>query len=71
MRSFALTKEMGGHSGKISVVDMVRLGFIGFLYLSLVWYFLRPEKFSEVCSFGGGGGGGGGVGFYLPCKVRL
>ena len=49
-------EKMGSTEGKISVVDMVFLVFMGFLYPPPAWesFSLRPEKFSKRFSFGGG-----------------
>ena len=57
-------EKNGVHRGKISVVDMVFLVFIGFLYPPPAWkgFSLRPEKFSKRYSFGGGC-----VPFFLLC----
>ena len=44
-------EKNGVHRGKISVVDMAVLVFIGFLSGK---FSLRPEKFSKRFSFGGG-----------------
>ena len=57
MRSLSLPKEIGGHRGKHSVVDMGSLIFTGFyLYLLPAWKVLlwRPAEFAELFSFGGG-----------------
>ena len=64
MQNFSLPN--GGHRGKISVVDMVCLVFIGFLYPPLTWkvFSLRPEKFLKLYSFGGGR-----ACFFLLCVV--
>ena len=49
VRNFFLPKKNGGHRGKISVVDMAFLVFIGFLYSppGLESFSLRPEKFPK------------------------
>ena len=59
-----LCRKNGVHRGKISVVDMVFLVFIGFLYPPLAWkvFYLQPEKFPKWFSFGGGR-----VRFFLLC----
>ena len=55
VRNFSLPKKKGGHRGKISVVDMSFLVFIGLLYPYRPEKFsLRPEKFSKMISFSGG-----------------
>ena len=63
-------EKNGVHRGKISVVDMVFLVFIGFLYPPPAWKVLessfRPEKFSKRFSFGGGC-----VRFFLLCPLIL
>ena len=49
-------EKNGGHRGKISVVDMAFLVFIGFLVSTtgLESFSFRPEKFPKRISFGGG-----------------
>ena len=60
-----LAEKNGGHTGKISVVALVFLVFVGFLFLPPAWkaFSLRPEKFSKRCSIGGAS-----VRFFLPWK---
>ena len=64
VQNFSLPKKNGGHRGKISVVDMVFLVFIGSfcIHLRPGNFSLRPEKFPTRFSFGGGG-----VRFLLLC----
>ena len=64
VQNFSLQKKNGVHRGKISVVDMVFLVFIGFFVSTngLESFSLRPEKFSKRFSFGGGC-----VCFFLLC----
>ena len=68
VQNFSLPKKNGGHRGKISVVDMVFLVFIGFLYPPPAWkVFLWGQKSSPndllsvvvVYAFLFSGGGGG------------
>ena len=60
--------KQNGHRRKISVVDMVFLVFIGFLYPPPAWkvFALRPEKFFKRFSFGGGR-----ARFFLLCHLDL
>ena len=53
VQNFSLQKENGVHRGKISVVDMV---FIGFFVstIGLESSSLQPEKFPKRFCFGGG-----------------
>ena len=47
VKNFLLPQKNGGHRGKISVVDMAFLVFIGFLYPPLAWkVFLCGQKSS-------------------------
>ena len=56
-------EKNGVHRGKISVVDMAFLVFIGFLYPPPAWkVFFEASKFSKRFSFGGGS-----VRFVLLC----
>ena len=57
VRNFSLPKrKKGGHRGKISVVAMVFLVFIGFLYPPLSWknVFEARKVFQKIFSYGGG-----------------
>ena len=75
VKKLSLPKTNGGNRGKISVVDMVSLGFIGFLYL----FHLRPEKVLQLiffrwwqCAFLSALlGGCGSPGFYLGISKHM